>query len=618
MEHVIGIEDFKIEKGSPLPLGVTIQEDGINFAFEVQKEEPVRLLLYKKGSSQAEYEIPFPAENRMGQVVFMKVRKLDTTEMEYNYACGDEVLPDLYARRIIGREMWGAIPKHGLRCGFNTGEFSWEGDKAPQIPYKDTILYRMHVRGFTRHSSSKVRAKGTYEGIMEKIPYLKDLGVTMVELLPVHEFEEIRGIPVYGKENMEWQQTDGINYWGYTKGFYFTPKASYAYGRDACREFKCLVRELHKNRIELCVEFYFVPGTRRDFILDCLRYWVMEYHVDGIHINADVAPMEAIAQDPLLAGIKIMGNHWNISEIYGQKAHERNLAEYHDGFLVDIRRFLKGDEDQVNSFIARLTRNPKDMAVVNYLANHDSLTLSDLVSYEQKHNEANGENNRDGNMLNYSWNCGEEGETRRKKVLERRGQQIRNALLMLFLSQGTPMLLAGDELGRTKNGNNNAYCQDNEVSWINWRLTKQKEEIFRFVKGLIAFRKAHPIFRMTEELKGMDYGQAGWPDISYHGAKAWYPELDHYSRCIGIMYCGAYVKKENGEEDDFFYVAYNAHWEEKSLALPNLPKGKRWYLKIHTGSAMAPFLMQKEIPLENQKEFRITGRTSVVLIGKQP
>lgn len=180
------------------------------------------------------------------------------------------------------------------------------------------------------------------------------------------------------------------------------------------------------------------------------------------------------------------------------------------------------------------------------------------------------------------------------------------------------MLLAGDELGRTKNGNNNAYCQDNEVSWINWRLTKQKEEIFRFVKGLIAFRKAHPIFRMTEELKGMDYGQAGWPDISYHGAKAWYPELDHYSRCIGIMYCGAYVKKENGEEDDFFYVAYNAHWEEKSLALPNLPKGKRWYLKIHTGSAMAPFLMQKEIPLENQKEFRITGRTSVVLIGKQP
>ena len=613
----------KRKKGVPLPLGVTIEEEGINFAVELPEDREISLLLYKKGNKRlkVDREIFFPKENRQGKIAYLYVEDLNPEEYEYNFCCGGKVFQDPYARRIYGKEKWGRSAKE-VRCGFLTEDFPWEGDKPLDIPYEDSIIYRMHVRGFTRHHSSNVQAKGTYTGIIEKIPYLKELGITLVELMPIHEFEEliVPEYPVYMVGTQKLEDAAIINYWGFTEGFYFSPKTAYAKDKDVCWELKQLIKELHKNGIEIGIELYFAQGTKSYMILDCLKYWVMEYHVDALHVNADVAPMTLIAQDPSLAGIKIFGNQWDTNHIYGKKKpfHRKNLGEYNDGFLVDIRKFLKSDEDQINSFIYRFTRNPEDIGVVNYISNHDSFTLADMVTYERRCNEANGEGNRDGNPYNFTWNCGVEGETKRKKVLEKRLKQMKNALILLFMSQGTPMLLAGDEIGRTKKGNNNAYCQDNEISWINWNLQKKNASLFEFVKELIRFRKEHSILHLPKPLKMMDYGAMGCPDLSFHSAKAWYPELDGYSRYIGLMFCGAYTKQYGKDPDDMLYLACNLHWEEHDFALPNLPKGKHWFLAITTDiQAEKDFYKTgEELLLEDQKNIHLSQRTVVVLIGK--
>lgn len=609
----------KEKKGTPFLLGATIQEDGVNFAV-VTEENDVSLLLYPKEGGEEAERIKFPSANRQGNIAYMYVGGLETDKYEYNFMCGDTLVVDPYAKRISGKGRWGQTQTEGLRAAFHTASFDWQGDKPLRIPYEDSILYRMHVRGFTKHSSSNVKNRGTYRGIIEKIPYMKELGITMIELMPVHEFDEVMipDFPIYVHEIKNSEKTSSmVNYWGYTGGFYFAPKTAYAASADACTEFKELVRELHKNGIEIGVEFYFVSGTKSYLILDCLKYWVSEYHLDAIHINSDVAPMQLIAQEPFLTEIKLFANNWNAdTQPFTRKERFRNLGEFNDGFLVDIRRFLKGDENQVNAFLSRMTRNPEKMGVVNYVANHDSLTLADMTAYEKKHNEANGEGNRDGNYYNYSWNCGAEGASRRKKVLERREQQVRNALTLLFLGQGTPMLFAGDELGRTTGGNNNPYCQDNEISWVNWRLSAKKEELLRFVKELIAFRKNHRIFHMPEPLKLMDYAGAGCPDLSYHGVKPWYPEMDAYSRHIALMYCGAYAKLHGFEEDSSFYLACNVHWEEHEFALPNAPRGKKWYAVLNTGNVVKPSLPVSERELENQKKIKVSSRTIIVLIAK--
>lgn len=609
------------KKGQPLPLGASIEKDGINFAVELYQNRKISLILYKKGENKIDKEIEFPKENRQGRIAYLFVSGILPEEYEYNFRYDGYIIQDPYAKRIVGREEWGKINRDGLKCGFLTEKFQWGNDTPPNIAYEDSIIYRLHTRGFTKHTSSGVTAKGTYEGIIEKIPYFKELGITMVELMPIHEFDEILipNYPMYSQENDKQKKTL-VNYWGYTRGFYFTPKASYAYSKNPCIELKHLVKELHRHGIEIGVEFYFAPGTKEYLILDCLKYWAMEYHLDAIHVNADVAPMTLIGVEPLLSNIKLFGNHWNTEQIYarGEFPEKRSLGEFNDGFMVDIRRFLKADEDQINSFIYRMSRNPEKIGVINYISNHNSLTLKDMVSYEKKHNEANGEMNRDGTSYNYSWNCGVEGPTRKKKVLERREQQMKNAMLMLMLSQGTPMLLSGDELGHSKKGNNNAYCQDNEISWINWKLTKKEEEWHQFVKDLIQFRKAHRIFHMPQQLKMMDYGTIGFPDMSYHGTRAWYPELDNYSRHIGIMLCGIYAGRCQKDQDNYFYLAFNSHWEKHDFALPNLPKGKKWYLvyNTHCSAVQTYSVGMKEPLLSNQKCLQVLPRSIIVLIGK--
>ena len=344
----------------------------------------------------------------------------------------------------------------------------------------------------------------------------------------------------------------------YGAGYLFAPKASYTSGKEKEpeREFKDLVKEFHKNDIEVLVELYFTGEESAALAQEAVRFWVYEYHVDGVHLSG-FAPAELLASDPLLADTKLLAGSWDGVRVpktaAASKLRERrwHLGEYNEGFLTDMRRVLKGDEDQVGRLIYQTRRNPDAYGVINYMAATNGFTMMDMVSCEQKHNEANGENNRDGNDYNYTWNCGIEGTTRKRKIVQMRKKQLRNAFLLLFLSQGTPMFLAGDEFGNSQNGNNNAYCQDNEISWLNWHQLETNRDIYEFVKYMIAFRKAHPVFHLPVEPKNIDYLVCGHPDVSYHGVKTWCPEFENFRRQLGILYCGEYGRRADGTSDDY-------------------------------------------------------------------
>lgn len=605
-----------IQIGNPLPFGVSIKGNWVNFSVPVRGGD-CTLLLYKRGSSKIYREIPFRENMRIGNVYTMQIKDLPVEKLEYNYRIGDEIITDPYAKVIVGKERFGKLPKQKVRAGFLVQEYDWQQDCFPQIPFEDTVLYKLHVRGFTRHATSQVEHKGSYTGIVEKIPYFKELGVNMLLLMPCYEFDEVmkQSIKVYGKAGIEdLELTQRINYWGYTKGFYFSPKASYgkANGKECyghISEFKDMVKKLHENQIEVCMEFYFMPDTPSEFIVDCFRYWVMEYHIDGIYANLNENMIATINDDSILASTKLFATQIPGDFDYYQTKHlQKRLAVVEDSFMRCARKFVKGDEDQVGTMAYLTKKNPGHAAVVNYLANHDGFTLMDAVSYDRKHNEENGENNQDGTDYNYSWNCGFEGKTRRKKVIELRIKQIKNALVMLLFSQGVPMIYAGDEFGRTQNGNNNAYCQDNKVSWVDWSLKESNQEIYDFVKKLLAFRKENRILHMKEELRVMDYRSIGYPDISYHSGKAWYPDYNHINRHLGIMYCGKYAKEDAGN----IYVAYNMHWEPQVLGIPWSRNNEYWQLYLDTSNTMKADVLE-----ENQREILVPPRTTVVLIGKE-
>ncbi|MCI8556255.1 MAG: alpha-amylase [Lachnospiraceae bacterium] len=606
--------------------GVRKLGEDICFTVAVPDKKACSLLLYKKGRKEAEAAIPMEGTGQYGDLRSLLVKGLPADRYEYNYEIDGQVVTDPYACRIAGRESFGkAVKEEELRGRICPGAFDWEGDRPLRLPCEEVVAYAAHVRGFTKHSTSKVKAKGTFAGLKEKIPYLKELGINQLELMPVYEFSELASMD--NPELKKYAPLDGgeprINYWGYSpKAYYFAPKASYAASDNPVQELKELIKELHRNGIELVLEFYFPKGTKASLVLNCIRYWVVEYHIDGVHINRDGAPVEALAQDPLLSHTKIFSESFALDEIYEEKAVPafRNLAEYNDGFMLDGRRFLKGDEGQLAAFTWRTRRSPARHGVINYMANHNGFTLMDLVSYDEKHNEANGEANRDGSNVNYSWNCGEEGPSRKKRLLKLRMQQLRNAFAILLLSQGTPLIYAGDERGNSQSGNNNAWCQDNEISWIPWKTGKTETGLLAYVKGLIAFRKAHPVFRQSRELQMMDYLSCGYPDVSYHGKQAWFADFENYSRSVGILYAGSYVEAGTEEKgkDDFFYVAYNMHWMPHEYALPGLPGEALWRVAVDTGIEGADSIYQEgqEPVLEDQRMITVPERTIMVLIGK--
>lgn len=613
--------------------GIIKIEGGIRIC-TVASGESCSLVVYEEKNGKKR-EIPFPKEGRIGNVWAMDLLGEDFGGLSYSLIVDGEEIPDPFGRAFCGCERWAdeKAVLEPVRSLFAAEDYDWEGDKPLGKPFEEVILYRIHPRGFTMHASSRAENRGTFRAVLSKLPYMKELGITAVEMMPPNEFQEVMTEDgADGSPYADGKPTGKINYWGYGKSRHFAPKAAYASGKPVpggkapCREFKDLVKALHKNGIEIVIELYFSEEESAALVQEAVRFWVCEYHVDGVHLVGHPA-VSLLTGDPFLADTKLFGVSWDFipdRPVSGsgqpgkkKKGKVRRLAEYNDGFMIDMRRALKGDEDQVNNMIFRTRRNPAGYGVINYMANTNGFTMMDMVSYEQKHNEANGEDNRDGSDYNCTWNCGAEGPSRKKKIVKMRRKQLRNAFLMLLLSQGTPLIMAGDEFGNSQGGNNNTYCQDNEISWLNWNLVKTNQDLVEFVKYAVAFRKKHPVFHMESEPKNVDYLVCGHPDVSYHGVKAWCPEFESFRRQLGIMYCGAYGKKEDGTPDDYFFVAYNMHWEPHDFALPKLPKGMAWHLSMNTDDDERNGIYQEgsEPLLEDQKSFLVPGRSIAVLIG---
>lgn len=574
----------------PYPLGAHCEEEGIEFSF-VSAKENCGIIIYNKETGKRMEKIPFDPKLRIGDVHYCFLTRYSASQISYQFYEEDRIVPDENAAVFVGGSSYGKERKlKDLKAGFVTEEFDWQGDRRPLIPYEDCICYLLHVRGFTRHPSSRVSSGGTFRGITEKLSYLQEIGITTVELQPAYEFFEIpceeermRGLPyAVREEELALLSPKKLNYWGYKKGYYYAPKASYAAG-DPGLEFKEMVREFHKRGMELIMQFYFPREITAGEIPEVLHYWLLEYHVDGFHLMGENLPADLFAQDPLLADCKLWyerfdeeSSHFNSYYRGEEKPIRRNLAVYQEDYLYTMRKFLKGDENMVNQALFQMRHNPQKCGRIHYMSNYHGMTLMDMVSYDRKHNEDNGEDNRDGNDCNCTWNCGEEGYSRRKKVISLRKRQLKNAMCLLLLSQSTPLIFMGDEFGNSQKGNNNPYCQDNAVAWLDWRDAERKADFLAFWKQLVAARKAHPILHLGQEMKIMDYIACGYPDLSYHGQNPWRPETESYSRCVGIMYCGKYARVDRTKEDDFFYAALNMHWEPHEFGLPKLPKGLKW------------------------------------------
>lgn len=618
------MKDYVIKEGNYKEQGITRYHKGYQITYAGKHVESLSLVVYSKNSKEIQEEIKLPLEYKKGNLYSAYVEGLDIRNRDYHFRVNGKLLVDPYAKAITGREIWGQKRAEQDVYGRYVQEsYDWQEDKPPRCPSWQMIIYKIHVRGFTKHKTSKVRHKGTFTGIVEKLPYLKELGITTLELMPSYEFEEVREreynySPAYPIEHLE--DNSYLNYWGYGRGNYFTPKYTYAATRNPRKEFKDMIKAVHDQGMEVVMEFCFEPYTNQNFILDCVKYWVEEYHIDGVHLYGEQLPVVLLAQEPTLSEIKIFQNYQDTRAVYApeEAVEYRNLFEYNSGFQSTGRKLLKGDGGQISDFAYRNRKNEEQQAVINYMAGHDGFTMYDSVCYEKKHNEENGESNKDGCNFNDTWNCGVEGDTRRKKVQQLRKNQLKNAFSLVLLSQGVPMILGGDEYCNSQKGNNNPYCQDNEVSWVIWQENAFQKEILEFVKHLIAFRKKHPVISGMVRMRVMDYLACGYPDISYHSEKAWTPYFDEDSRYVGIMYCGNYVCINKVENDDFLYVAYNMHWEKHSFALPNLPKGQKWALVADTSKPMGSdwFPENEEQILEEQMGIEVNPRSVVILRGK--
>ena len=565
-----GTVDMKTAVGFPFPQGCTVEGQTANFSVAVPEGQTCKLIIYKKGARTSAFSQKMPYSDVAGNLHFLSVVLEQPEDYEYCYKIGGKIVPDPYGKAFSGREHWSVSKgkeKRKLRTRIVTDTFDWEKSQFPHLKKEDVIAYSLHVRGFTKHSSSGVAHKGTFDGVTEKLPYLQKLGINQIHLMPVYEFDE---------------NQRHVNYWGYGKAYFFAPKASYAAG-DPVNEMKSLVRQMHLAGIEVILEMPFTEGTTFSLILDCLRYWVMQYHVDGFIVNPYICNPDELAKDPVLAKSKILKKE--------------------DGFQNVMRRFLKGDEGMIWDVICQLKN--QDTQLYNYIASHNGFTLCDVVSYDGKHNEANGENNLDGPDYNYSWNCGAEGNSRKKAVNELRKNQIFNAFFLLLFAQGMPCILSGDEFMNTQKGNNNAYCQDNLISWLDWNQLSRQEELYTFVCRLIALRKAcmKQIAKKSEDTMG----RSGIPQISYHGEDAWQMPAGRASRQLGVFY-----HEECTEKD--FYIAYNMHWLSHSFALPSLPKGMEWVCIAGTKEGV---LDEKEAVPVKDKKVQLEERTIKVFVGRQ-
>lgn len=690
-------QGYRMRIGDVFPFGATLVPNGVNFSVYSSHARSCTLVLYRKGEREPLVEIPFLPEFRIGNVYTMTVFDLDVETLEYGYRMdgpwapehgfrfdASKVLMDPYARVIGGRDVWGVTPdwddpyQHRARLAFN--DFDWEGDLPLEIPIEDLVVYETHVRSFTRHQSAGVKFPGTFAGLREKIPYLKELGINCIELMPVYEFDEFE----HSRPNPETGELL-VNYWGYSTVGFFAPKAGFAAtGRLGMQvdELKTLVKELHKAGIEVWLDvvfnhtaegdhrgptisfrgldnrvyymltpegYYFnFSGTGntlncnhpvvRNMVLDCLRYWAAEYHIDGFRFDLAAilgrdqsgAPLpnppllESLAHDPVLAKCKLIAEAWDAGGLYqvGSFPAYGRWAEWNGKYRDAARRFLKGDDGMVSEIASRIAGSPDlypdrgPTASVNFITAHDGFTLHDLVSYNEKHNHANGENNQDGANDNESWNCGVEGPTDDPEVLALRARQMRNAFTILMVSQGVPMLLMGDEVARTQHGNNNTYCHDSDLNWFDWSRLESQADLWRFVRLLIEFRHAHPVLRNRWHHSFHDRLGNGRPDFSWHGRRPWRPDWGPGSRTLAFMLDGDHAR--GGElPDESVYVALNTDWRAHGFGVPEPGCGRRWHVAFNT-SMPAPedaYEAGAEPPLE--ADFVLAGpRSAIVLVAK--
>ncbi len=684
------IGDLEYRIGRVFPFGATIIDNAINFSVFSKEATSCTLLLFHHGERKPFVKIPFPEEFRIGSVFTMMVYGINIDTTEYGYCFDGEYAPekgllfdkskillDPYAKSVSGRTFWGVKPdpknpfQH--RGNFIYEDYDWEGDKQLEYRQKDIIIYEMHVRSFTKHPSSTVKYKGTYAGILEKIPYLKELGVNCIELMPIFEFDEFENSRIVDGRTL-------YNYWGYSTIDFFAPKAGYAasapFGMQS-DEVKNLVKHLHRNGIEVILdvafnhtaegnedgpyisykgidnrtyylltpngEYYNFSGCGntlncnnavvRNMILDCLRYWVSTYHIDGFRFDlASIltrdelgSPMltppliETLAQDPVLSKTKLIAEAWDAGGLYqvGSFPSWDRWSEWNGKYRDCLRRFIKGDGDRAPEMYKRI-RGSDDLyghrsaeASINFVTCHDGFTLYDLVSYNEKHNEANGENNKDGSDNNDSWNCGAEGDTRDREINELRFRQMKNMLTILFTSRGVPMILSGDEFANTQWGNNNAYCQDNEISYIDWSYLGRNREFFEYVKNLIALRKEHPVMRNRNYF--YEKNGTGYPELSFHSQNVW--QFDENKPTLNFAYLYAEdAKKFKKKKDCFIFIAVNAYWEDCYYELPIIPKPLNWHLRAC--SVGKSFSSGKEIKALDQKGFMLKARSTAVYISR--
>lgn len=692
------IADLKVRAGRAYPFGATLVPGGVNFSVFSRNAKSCTLVLFEKGAKDPFAELPFPDEFRVGDVYAMTVFDLDIENLEYGYRMDGPfdprtghrfdmsvVLMDPYARLIGGRDVWGQEPDWSVayqhRSRVLQDDFDWEHDRPLEIPAEDLVIYETHVRSFTKHASSNVRHPGTFAAIREKIPYLKSLGINCLELMPIFEYDEFENSSV----NPATGQTR-YNYWGYSTVGFFAPKAGFAatgaLGMQA-DEFKALVKDLHKNGIEVMLDVVFnhtAEGDHRgptisfrgldnktyymltpegwyynfsgcgntlncnnpvvrQVVLDCLRYWVSEYHIDGFRFDlaailgrdpsgvplANPPLLESLANDPILGRTKLVAEAWDAGGLYqvGSFPAYGRWAEWNGKYRDTVRKFLKGEMGQVPDLSLRLQGSPDlyygrgTAASVNFLTCHDGFTLRDMFSYNGKHNEANGENNNDGANDNNSWNCGWEGESTDAAVNTLRLRQMKNALALMMVSQGVPMILSGDEVGRTQHGNNNTYCHDNELNWFDWWLVEENNELLRFARNIVAFRHNHPVLRSRDHLRFADYTGSGLPDISWHGTQAWRPDWLGTSRVLAMLLGGHHAKGGRVTDDDV-YVAINTYWDALEFEIPAPATGRQWRVAANTGAPSPEDIHPhgQEPLLESQGRCLVGGRSIVILVGR--
>ena len=608
----------------PIHFGVVCSGNSIEFAVKMEGGRCGIILYFEDDIKRIEFDV----NCKLGKVYSGIIKGVDIDSViGYNFYQDDKEFVDPYVRRVIGNEVFGASLSSGdinNRSGaIVTRGFDWEDEAKPNIPYEKSIYYMLHVRGFTMDKSSKVKANGTFRGIIEKLQYLKSLGITSVELMPCYEFEEVdvfdeSAIMKYSVmhyrekigDNSLQNTSAKLNTWGYKEAHYFAPKASYSFDDDCVSEMKELVKRLHQSGIEIIMQFYFSNSMPYKNMYDILAFWLVEYHIDGFHLLGENLPVNLIAREALFSDTKILyerfDNNFFSCEGYDEYA---NLATYNNDFMNGTRRYLKGDQDSIAAFSTVMKQNNNFISNINYISNYNEFTLYDLVSYDYKHNNDNGEDNKDGNNYNNSWNHGVEGETKKRSVIQLRRKQMKNIMTYLLLAQGTPMIVAGDEFGNTRFGNNNAYCHDDEYWWLDWKLLNKNKQVNNYIKDIIGFRKEHSIFHPKTNFKMVDILGCGHPDLSYHGEEVWKPNFENYSRLIALLYSGEYGTMIDGVKQSDYYVIYNSHWVMHNCNLPRLRNGYSWK-KIFDTNINSDCIDEL---LEDQERIRVSERSVMIL-----